>query len=155
MVAMGLPQDFADLLSAFAEASVRYLLIGGYAVGIHDRPRTTKALDILLDPDPENLKRACVALEHFGAPSSIRDSLAGATPSEIVWWGQAPLRIDLLQAAPGIDFPRAYSRRVRIPLGEITADVISLDDLITAKEAAGRPQDLVDAGRLRRRLRKP
>jgi len=44
-----LPLDFVDLLAAFASAEVRYLIIGGYAVGYHDRPRTTKDLDILLD----------------------------------------------------------------------------------------------------------
>jgi hypothetical protein len=46
-----LPADFAELLTAFAAAEVRYLVIGGYAVGYHDRPRTTKDLDLLLDPD--------------------------------------------------------------------------------------------------------
>ena len=42
-----LPLDFVDLLAAFGNAEVRYLIIGGYAVGCHDRPRTTKDLDIL------------------------------------------------------------------------------------------------------------
>ena len=49
-----LPLDFVDLLAAFAVAEVRYLIIGGYAVGCHDRPRTTKELDILLDPAPDS-----------------------------------------------------------------------------------------------------
>ena len=37
--APNLPLDFVDLLAAFANADVRYLVIGGYAVGHHDRPR--------------------------------------------------------------------------------------------------------------------
>ena len=37
-----LPLDFVDLVAAFANAEVRYLIIGGYAEGYHDRPRTTK-----------------------------------------------------------------------------------------------------------------
>lgn len=40
-----LPSDFVDLLAAFADAEVRYLVIGGYAVGFHDRPRATKDRD--------------------------------------------------------------------------------------------------------------
>lgn len=42
-----LPLDFVDLLSAFDRAEVRYLIIGGHAVGYHDRPRTTKDLDLI------------------------------------------------------------------------------------------------------------
>jgi hypothetical protein len=30
------------MLAAFAAADVRYLIIGGHAVGVHARPRTTK-----------------------------------------------------------------------------------------------------------------
>jgi hypothetical protein len=41
-----LPADFAELLAAFADVEVRYLVIGGYAVRYHDRPRTTKDLDL-------------------------------------------------------------------------------------------------------------
>jgi hypothetical protein len=40
-----LPADFVDLLTEFADAEVQYLVIGGYAVGFHDRPRATKDLD--------------------------------------------------------------------------------------------------------------
>lgn len=39
---------------------VRYLVIGGYAVGFHDRPRATKHLDLLLADDPDNVARAKV-----------------------------------------------------------------------------------------------
>lgn len=39
-----LSPDFQDLLTAFADADVRYLLVGGYAVGLHAEPRFTKDL---------------------------------------------------------------------------------------------------------------
>jgi hypothetical protein len=149
---MQLPQDFADLLAAFAASEVRYLVIGGYAVGVHDRPRTTKDLDILLDGTFENIERACRALVEFGAPESVISDLRSATATEIVWWGAPPLRIDFLRQAPGVEFESAYSRRNRVRLGEVDADVIGLSDLIAAKRAAGRDQDLLDAKRLERRL---
>lgn len=75
---MDLPQDFADLLAAFAAAEVRYLVIGGYAVGVHDRPRTTKDLDLLLDANPGNLQKVCGALTEFGAPDSVLRDLVDA-----------------------------------------------------------------------------
>lgn len=68
-------------------------------------------------------------------------------------WGQPPPRIDLLQSAPGVDFHAAYARRMQVAFGEVNADVLSLDDLILAKRAAGRPQDLVDVQRLEQRRR--
>ena len=99
--APSLPLDFVDLLAAFGSAEVRYLIIGGYAVGYHDRPRTTKDLDILLDPAPENIRRACRALLEFGAHVDIAAHLEAAVDDEVVWMGHPPVRVDLLKDAPG------------------------------------------------------
>ncbi len=45
---MNIPQDFKDLLAAFASEDLRFLLIGGYAVSFHATPRTTKDIDFLV-----------------------------------------------------------------------------------------------------------
>ena len=65
------PQGFVDLLEAFADAEVRYLVIGGYAVSFHDRPRTTKDLGLLIDQAPDHIRRACSAALAFGAQADI------------------------------------------------------------------------------------
>jgi hypothetical protein len=39
-------QDFVDLLRAFVEAEVRFLLVGAYALAVHGRPRATGDLDV-------------------------------------------------------------------------------------------------------------
>src|SRR6266540_3735644 len=62
--------DFRDLFAAFNAAQVRYLLVGGYALAFHGRPRFTKDLDVWLEPGVENAARAYAALEAFGAPLS-------------------------------------------------------------------------------------
>ena len=49
-------QDFKELLSAFNEHQVKYLIVGGYAVAIHAQPRATKDLDLFVQPDPDNAK---------------------------------------------------------------------------------------------------
>jgi hypothetical protein len=46
--------DFADLLRAFNAASVDYLVVGAYAVGLYARPRATGDLDVLVRPTPGN-----------------------------------------------------------------------------------------------------
>lgn len=45
---MDLHPDFNDLLVEFARCEVRFVLLGGYAVGIHSKPRATKDLDLLV-----------------------------------------------------------------------------------------------------------
>lgn len=145
-----LPNDFLDLLAEFESANVRYMIIGGYAVGFHDRPRTTKDLDVLLDDTADNIAAACSALRHFGAPESIVTALATSQSDEIVWLGNPPLRIDLLQSLPGVIFADAYPRRIREYYDETCVDIIGMDDLIESKRAAGRPQDQVDAKHLMR-----
>lgn len=68
---MALHPDFRDLLWAFAQEQVKYLLFGGYAVSFHSRPRFTKDIDLWVAGDAENLARAHAALTLFGAPPSV------------------------------------------------------------------------------------
>jgi hypothetical protein len=138
------------MLSAFAEERVRYLVVGGHAVGVHARPRTTKDLDLWLDAEPENIARACVALRSFGVPAPIIDDLATAAPDEIVWMGRAPARVDLLLKLAGVDFEAAWSRRVDLVVEGVEIQVIGRDDLLTNKRAVDRPQDRRDVRAIER-----
>ena len=151
-----LPADFVDLLTEFAAADVRYLVIGGYAVGFHDRPRATKDLDLLIADDAENVARACSALAAFGAPDAIVAGLRASALDEVVWFGVPPARVDLLKSANGVEFEAAYRRNSPMMVGPLKVTVASLDDLIAMKTAADRDQDRVDVKRLERiRQRRP
>ncbi|MFO0757957.1 MAG: hypothetical protein U0359_15785 [Byssovorax sp.] len=46
--------EFVEMLSALSEAKVEYLIVGGYAYGVHGEPRATKDLDLLVRPTPAN-----------------------------------------------------------------------------------------------------
>jgi len=142
--------DFKDLLAVFAAEKVRYLVVGGYAVSFHARPRTTKDIDLWLDGAPENLARTCGALSRFGAPESIVSSLRSSDSEDIVWFGIAPTRVDLLRRIDGVSFEPAYARRVQAAWDGVPVSVISAEDLIVAKRAAGREQDLRDVRALER-----
>ena len=61
-------RDFVDLLRAFADADVRCLIVGAYALAHHGRPRATGDLDIWVDPTADNAPRVIRALAAFGAP---------------------------------------------------------------------------------------
>lgn len=71
-------------------------------------------------------------------------------PGVVVQLGYPPVRIDLLTTATGVSFEDCWERRVRIDVGSVEAGFISYADLIANKQAAGRPQDLVDIETLRR-----
>ncbi len=65
-----LPNDLRELLLAFNEHGVEYLLVGGYAVGVYAEPRATKDLDILIRPEQENSNAVYRAIAAYGAPLS-------------------------------------------------------------------------------------
>lgn len=147
---MSLPHDLVELLLAFGDAEVRYLVIGGHAVSLHARPRSTKDLDIWLDANRSNIEQACKALQAFGVPMELIDQLRAARPDEIVWMGRMPARIDFLQTLVGVDFITAWQRRVVATIDSVRVNFISREDLIANKKAAGRPQDLRDVRALER-----
>ncbi len=130
---MNLPPDLIELFSAFAAIGVRYLLVGGHAVAAHGRPRTTKDVDLWLEPKPENVERACRALASFGVPPDIVEALRSAGPDDIVWLGRAPVRIDFLQSLPGVDFKSSWARRITIDVEGTLVCVIGKEDLIANK----------------------
>jgi len=140
-----LSQDFTDLLAAFERAGARYLLVGGYAVVAHTKPRYTKDVDLWIDPAPDNLERVAEALSEFGAPGRAIDDVRACAEDEIVWFGVPPGRVDILKRIPGVAFAPSYGRRAQVTVAGMAVAVLSIDDLIAAKRAAGRPQDLLDA----------
>lgn len=145
---MDLHPDFSDLLAEFGRSKVRYALIGGYAVGVYAKPRATKDLDVLISGEGDNLERAASACATFGAPAQVVQSVRVMQPSEVVYMGQPPLRIDILRSADGIETELVLSRVMVLQVGGLQIPVIALGDLIANKRASGRPQDLADVAAL-------
>lgn len=142
---MEINKDFMKLLRAFAHVDVRYLLVGAFAVEYHGQPRTSRHLDLWLDDSAENMERVYRALAEFGAPAIAIDHLNAASPLEVVWIGVPPNRIDLAKGLRGLAFAEAWERRVDVERDGVPLHIISRQDLIVAKRAAGRDKDLADA----------
>ncbi len=147
---MDLLPDFRDLLSALAASNAEYLVVGGWAVGFHTEPRYTKDLDLLIGTDPENLARVVEAARTFGAPRTILEQLAKLGVDEFLFLGAPPARVDHLRTSPGVNFRTAMSRATRADWDGVMVNVISREDLIASKRAAGRERDLRDLKRLER-----
>jgi hypothetical protein len=145
-------RDYEEFIAAFNDHRVRYLLIGAHAVALYARPRATKDLDVLIDPARTNPHRALTAMQAFLGGAELGytpDDLAD--PDSIIQLGVAPVRIDLISSIPGCpSFGAAWDRRTKAHFGSVPANYIGFEDLIRAKRATGRDQDLADLRALER-----
>jgi predicted nucleotidyltransferase len=145
-------KDFKDLLSAFHEHGVKYLIVGGYAVSFHGQPRATKDIDLFIEAGAENAKAVYAALAAFGAPLEGIGEEDLADPRYFIRFGREPLAVDIMPSIDGVDFGSAWERRVEAIIdaeNNRKAFFISKEDLIAAKLAAGRMRDLADVEEIR------
>jgi hypothetical protein len=137
-------QDFRDLLAEFNARSVEYLVVGAHALAVHGFVRATKDLDVWVRPEPANASRVLTALAAFGAPLHDLTTADMAAPGTIFQIGVAPIRIDVITSVDGLIFEDAWASKIEAPFADQLVPVLSRDDLIRNKRAAGRDQDLLD-----------
>lgn len=142
--------DFSELLDLFNAGRVRYLVVGGYAVIQYAEPRFTADLDLWVGTDPPNAGAVYKALREFGAPLSGLTADDFAQDGYFYQMGVPPMRVDVLMGIPGVEFEAAWERRVETDFDGLCVSFISRDDLIAAKRASGRPQDMIDVQSLLR-----
>jgi hypothetical protein len=153
--------DVKELLEHFNACRVEYLVVGGYAYGFHLQPRYTKDFDVWVRTGPDNAERVYAALKAFGAPISQLKPSDFAEEGYFYRMGTEPNAIDVLMSVSGLNFDDAWKNRVEFDYHGVRVGVLSKEDLISAKRAAGRPRDLADAEELEEsyqwegRLREP
>ncbi|HUY95361.1 MAG TPA: DUF6036 family nucleotidyltransferase [Terracidiphilus sp.] len=148
-------QDYKDLLSAFRSHGVKYLIVGGYAVILHAQPRFTRDIDFFVKADRANVRALYSALADFGAPPGGLRAEDFEEPGSFFRFGRDPFGFDILPEPEGVQFDAAWENRIESvidPESGLTAYFISASDLIAAKLAAGRPQDIADAEAVRKAM---
>ena len=151
------------VVQALNSANVRYLIVGGLAVVAHGYVRFTADVDLVLDLDEANLCRALAEFERLGyrprAPVRLEEFLdpdtrnawvneKGMTVFSLYSSAHPATELDVFVQAP-FDFRDAYARAARMEVAPaVMATFLGLDDLVTLKKAAGRPQDMLDVERL-------
>jgi predicted nucleotidyltransferase len=146
------------VLAPLEQAGVRYLVVGGVAVVLHGYLRTTLDLDLVLQLRRDNVDRALTALAELGFQPQVPVPLSSfADPQNrqtwhrernmtvfSLWHPDHPgFAVDLFVQEP-FDFDSVYARALRVPLEGLEVTVISREDLLAMKRAAGRPRDLED-----------
>lgn len=149
--------DFKQIIKALSDANARFVVVGGMAMVSHGSSFVTADLDICYDRAPDNLQVIQTAL------SPLNPRLRGA-PENL------PFRLDVPTLRAGLNFTLVTDAGDLDLMGELTGVggyeqllpgamkldlygfpilVMGLDDLIRAKEAAGREKDRLHLGELR------
>jgi predicted nucleotidyltransferase len=140
------------LLQRLTEAGVDFVVIGGVAVFFQGYARLTKDLDIVYATNAANLERLGEVLVALGARLRGIDEDVPFVPDArtlkrtTILTLDTPLgSIDLLVDPDGADRYEAMRERADVvDLDGVEFRIVSLDDLLSMKRAAGRPQDVAD-----------
>ena len=128
---MTLPEDFHDFLQLLKKNEVQFLVVGGWAVGLHGYPTE------------ENVGKLTASLQAFGVSHGVPNSFFFER-GNVFRIGRIPVKIEVLTSISGVEFADCYSRRTSVTIDSLEIPFISLEDLRTNKKASGRPKDLAD-----------
>ena len=132
-----------DVFASFQSHNVKYIVIGGIAAVLHGVPRATFDLGVLVEATPDNAQRLLDALLEANLGTAALISADELLAHEITVFKDR-VRIDVQTATPGLRFDEAWRNRETMEYQGQAFYVVSRDDLIGSKRAAGRDVDLED-----------
>lgn len=141
---MKLPRDFREFIELLNSESVKYVIVGGWAVAFHGHPRFTGDLDFFVEASSDNAGRLMRVLDRFGFTRLGLQERDFLQPDRIIQLGRPPRRIDLITGVSGVGFAEAWAGRLTASLDGIPVSMVSRGVLLKNKAAAGRPQDTAD-----------
>jgi predicted nucleotidyltransferase len=149
-------QDFDRLLHRLTDSGVEFVIIGGFAAVTHGSALMTRALDIcvvLTDETVEKLRSTLADWhpKHRMTPKRLSFLEFPKTgPVQDLYLETDFGIVDILSSVLGVgDFHRLKKAAENYEIRGRVYSVISLEDLITAKEAVGREKDLLAVKELR------
>ena len=142
-------QDFREFLELLIKNKAEYLIVGGYAVGIHGHPRYTGDLDIWLNATTLNAEQILRSVNQFGFSSFKLTQEDFTKPGNVIQLGYPPLRIDLLTEIDGVTFVECFRNRKEVIIDDLTVNFIGYKDLLKNKKESGRPRDIDDIDHLK------
>jgi predicted nucleotidyltransferase len=141
-----------ELLERLTGAEIRFVLIGGLAVNAWGYLRATRDVDVVPDPDPENLARLEGLLREVGGRVDVDGQLLSADAiSTFLKTGDRTLvatdlgQVDVLQGLPQIPpFAELEGGATDVEIGGLVVRVCSLEHLLAMKRASKRLRDRDD-----------
>lgn len=148
MATIPLPREWNEFLRLMTSHEVRYMLVGGIAVGYYGYPRATGDLDLWVDNSPDNGVAVSRVFREFGLDLPNDFSETFGRPGKVFRIGHPPLRIEILTGISGVCFDECYPRRLVVDFKDVQVDIIDLNDLKTNKRASARTNDIDDLAHL-------
>jgi len=146
-----------QLLQRLADAQFEFVVIGGYAGVLHGSSLVTNDLDLCAVLSPENIAKLRTVLADLHPVHRMTHKKlsfldvppAGTSLANLYLETDAGI-VDVLTNVLGIGaYARLRQSATEFPLFGRRCAVISLEDLIAAKEAVGREKDLLAVKELR------
>jgi predicted nucleotidyltransferase len=141
---MILAKDFEDFVKLLNQHHVSYMIVGGYALAFHGKPRHTGDLDIWIQNSDDNSDKLVKVIKEFGLGSLGLTKADFLQEGYVTQIGYPPLRIDILNSIDGVNFVDAFQNKLLINIDGLDINYIGLKDFIDNKIASGRSQDIVD-----------
>ncbi|HET8954887.1 MAG TPA: nucleotidyltransferase [Solirubrobacterales bacterium] len=141
-----------ELLERLVAAEIRFVLVGGLAVNAWGYLRATRDVDVVPDPDPENLSRLDALLRELGGKVEVSGQvLASDAIATFLRTGDRTLvrtdlgQVDVLQGLPQVPaYAKLDADAVDVDVDGLPLRVCSLDHLLEMKRASERPRDRDD-----------
>jgi hypothetical protein len=143
-------KHFLDFLRLLVSRKVEFVVVGGYAVGVHGFPRYTGDLDVFVAVSRENADRLVGIFIEFGFAS------LGLKPDDfleqdmVVEIGREPIKIQVLTGIDGVSFERCRNDRILLNVAGTEIPIIGIDSLLANKAASPRNKDRIDFEELTR-----
>ena len=153
---------YSTVLRELSDRNIRFIVVGGVATVLHGYARLTMDLDLVIDFSGDHLRNSLAALSALGfnprVPVKALDFADAAIRREWIeqkgmmvfsMWrnGEPPLVVDLFSEEP-FPFNEMFDRGRVVSVGGRDIRIASKKDLITMKQRAGRPKDLIDIAQL-------
>jgi predicted nucleotidyltransferase len=147
------PAAFDEILRRLVEAEAEFVVIGGLALGARGVVRATKDIDVVVAPNPTNLKRVAEVAVAAGGHVQRGEALLGSPPSiaALLATGEQVAietelgRLDVVQGLEGVpSYEELRARATEADVLGVAVAVCSVEDLREMKRAAGRTRDLAD-----------
>jgi predicted nucleotidyltransferase len=141
-----------NLLERIVAAEIRFVLVGGLAVNAWGYLRATRDVDVVPDPDPENLSRLDALLQELGGRVEVSGRvLASDAIATFLRTGDRTLvrtdlgQVDVFQGLPQVpSYAKLDADAVDVDVDGLPLRVCSLEHLLEMKRASERPRDRDD-----------
>jgi predicted nucleotidyltransferase len=146
------PLRLRELLVRLVEAEISFVLVGGLAVNAWGYMRATQDVDVVPDPEAQNLAKLDELLRDLGGKVDVGGQLLdSASITTFLRTGDRTFvrtelgQVDVLQGLPQVPpYGELKERAVEIDLDGLPVWVCSLEHLMAMKRASGRARDQDD-----------